>query len=101
VIGKVSSVNLIKFNTNFLIKAKAKSDFDIKKDTLSVIVYSQQCDTTKCLPPEEFYVKLENSPREFDQSILKTTVEEEYNNDNANSVQKTDSLLDALQEMQL
>lgn len=89
--GFEMKIEYFKGNTNFLIKAKAKSDFDISKDTLSVIVYAQQCDTTKCLPPEEFFVKLENSPRVFDQSILKTTVVKEYNKNNANTVQITDS----------
>ncbi|MFY8161007.1 MAG: cytochrome c biogenesis protein CcdA [Candidatus Kapaibacteriota bacterium] len=76
-------------NANFIISAKAKSDFDLTKDTLSVITYLQQCDTTSCLQPEEFYIKVENVTSTFDSSILKTEVEEKYTDNSA--VQKTES----------
>lgn len=78
-------IDYFKGNVNFILKAKAKENFDFAFDTLSVITYLQQCDTTSCLQPEEFYIKVSNEVTSFDDSIIKTT-----DSDN-NAVQLTES----------
>lgn len=85
------NIDYFKGNTNFILTAKAKENFDLNKDSLKVIIYLQQCDTTSCLIPEEFSINVSNVAENFDESILKTTVEEDKSENNASGVQITES----------
>jgi len=48
--------------SQFVLKGKAKEKIDFSIDSVFVNVYAQFCDTVKCMPPEDFFVLVENSP---------------------------------------
>lgn len=86
------NIDYFEGNVNFIVNTIVKEDFDLNKDTFSVIVYAQQCDTTSCLQPDEFYVPVSSEVKEFDESILKvTTSSENLEPTGSSEVQRTES----------
>ena len=50
----------------FIIPVKAKTDLNLNNDKIKVKSYMQLCDSTKCLPPEEFITEVK--PEAFQES---------------------------------
>ena len=47
-------------NFYFLIPFKAKRDINFAKNKLELVVYMQLCDTVRCLPPDDYKIRINN-----------------------------------------
>lgn len=56
---------------DFYIALKAEKNLDLSKDVIEAVAYMQFCDTVRCLPPEEYKVKVASKPFKIDDSIEK------------------------------
>ncbi len=57
--GFEMNIEVYKHDAVFILVAKAKQDFTLESGKEKVLVYLQQCDTSRCLPPTEFEVPIE------------------------------------------
>jgi thiol:disulfide interchange protein DsbD len=57
--GFEMNIEVYKHDAVFILVAKAKQDFTLESGKEKVLVYLQQCDTARCLPPTEFEVPIE------------------------------------------
>jgi len=67
--GFQMDVNYYKGNFDVILPVKALKDINFESDEMMVEVYIQLCDTTRCLPPEPYELKVGNevfSPQDYD-----------------------------------
>jgi len=86
---------------SFLLKAKANKDIDISKDKLEILIWTQQCTETACLPPEEFkiivgkttFISSTEEPKLSQSNIESDSI---YASDAMSEVEPSDTLVSGL-----
>lgn len=71
--GFRTKIEYFKENATFVIPVKAKKAINFAKDQLFVNVFIQICDTARCLPPEEYNVKIDKKAVEIEIAKVDTT----------------------------
>ncbi len=62
--GFEMEIEVYKHKAEFILPIKAKKDLTLESGKELVLVYLQQCDTARCLPPTEFEVPIEYTDKE-------------------------------------
>lgn len=81
-------------NFNVLVPIKALKDFTIGKDELMMEVYIQVCDSTRCLPPQPYNVKVGTTiikPEDYDFYANRNKTEITQKDDNNTKVAETEA----------
>lgn len=63
-------IDYYKDEVEFIIPIKAKKDLDFAKDTITVGLFAQLCDTTSCLPPMSYVATIEENTVEISEVKL-------------------------------
>ncbi len=63
--GFEMDIEVYKNKASFILPVTAKKDFNLESGKELVLVYLQQCDTARCLPPTEFEVPIEYTDEEI------------------------------------
>ncbi len=67
--GFEMDIEVYKHNATFILPVKVKQDITLESGKELVLVYLQQCDTARCLPPTEFEVPIEYTDEEISSTL--------------------------------
>lgn len=70
-------IQYYKGKIEFVIPLKAKKDLDFSEDKINVVFYAQQCDPQRCLPPDEYKVRVSADPYAAAEKIEEETQEKD------------------------